>query len=198
MLARWSACETLYNRVLPDLPMTSNASMPRNAFTLIELLIVIAIIGILMSLLFPAVNSAIDAARKAQAKNDVVQIATAVTAYETEYGKLPATTEAAANVDKTLVETLTGTATNNNPRGIVFLEVQGQKKGKSGTNSSGSFVDPWGGNYKIIMDATYDNTITAGTNGVSLRKKVAVWNDPTTQTGTTASQKSRRYVTSWE
>ncbi len=60
-------------------------------FTLIELLIVIAIIGILMALLFPAVGSAIDAARRAQAKNDVTQIATAITAYETEYGRLPGT-----------------------------------------------------------------------------------------------------------
>jgi len=173
--------------------------MPRksSAFTLIELLIVIAIIGILMSLLFPAVGSAIDAARKAQAKNDAVQIATAVIAYETEYGKLPENT---TTVNKTLVETLAGISTNENPRKIVFLEVQAAKSGKGGTNDSG-FVDPWAIKdkqptrvYKIAIDNeggadSYDNSITAGTNNQTLRKKVAVWSD----TGN-----SRRNVSSWE
>ena len=37
-------------------------------FTVIELLVVIAIIAILMTLLFPAIQSALDAAKKAQAK----------------------------------------------------------------------------------------------------------------------------------
>ncbi|MFZ4598404.1 MAG: type II secretion system protein, partial [Terrimicrobiaceae bacterium] len=179
---------------------TSRSPLPRQAFTLIELLIVIAIIGILMSLLFPAVNSAIDAARKAQAKNDVVQIATAVTAFETEYGRLPVAT---TSVNVALVNTLAGITTNDNPRGIVFLEVQAAKKGKSGTNSSG-FVDPWtvGSSktapYAIAMDneasGGYDNSIQVSTNGASsgstvLRKKVAVWNVETN---------SRRQVRSWE
>ena len=171
-----------------------------SAFTLIELLIVIAIIGILMSLLFPAVNSAIDAARKAQAKNDAVQIATAITAYETEYGRLPLPTSTAVN--SALVNVLAGIDTgSNNPRAIVFLEVQGLKKGKSGTNSSG-FMDPWTlisnpnktAAYAVSMDNDYDNNISVSTNGsltgsTVLRKKVAVWNvDPNT----------RRQVRSWE
>jgi prepilin-type N-terminal cleavage/methylation domain-containing protein len=47
----------------------------RHAFTLIELLVVIAILGILMALLFPAVDGALEGARRAQASNDVTQIA---------------------------------------------------------------------------------------------------------------------------
>ena len=179
------------------------ARISSRAFTLIELLIVIAIIGILMALLFPAVNGAIDAARKAQAKNDVTQIATAVTAYETEYGKLPITGETAQNVDKTLIETLMAVTTNNNPRKIVFIEVGSFKKNsKSGTNGSGNFLDPWGGQYKIIVDGNYDNTLqgTVGENyggpkATDLRKKVAVWNDPD---GKDNNQKKRRSVGSWE
>lgn len=179
----------------------------KSAFTLIELLIVIAIIGILMSLLFPAVNSAIDAARKAQAKNDVVQIATAITAYETEYGRLPGTgaNDVTQNIDTTLVETLAGISTNNNPRRIVFLEVQARKPdivgkgGKSGTNSSG-FVDPWGGQYVIRLDLDYDNSMTGvgaapGPTAPSLRRKVAVWN---IAQGKDDNEKKRRSVGSWE
>ncbi len=169
---------------------------PRNphGFTLIELLVVIAIIGILMSLLFPAVNGAIDAAKKAQAKNDVTQIATAVIAYETEYGKLPAgTTEAGGDVGSTLLSALAGITTNDNPRKIVFLEVNQSKKGKSGVDSLTAptkFYDPWSNAYQIVADTNYDNSITA--KGTSLRKKAAVYNLPT---GTSSN---RRAVTSWD
>ncbi|GAT32912.1 type II secretion system protein G [Terrimicrobium sacchariphilum] len=171
-------------------------------FTLIELLIVIAIIGILMALLFPAVGSAIDAARRAQAKNDVTQIATAITAYETEYGRLPGTNSSdnEATVTKTLVETLTAQSTNDNPRKITFIEVNSWKKGKSGTNASGDFLDPWGGSYYVALDYNYDNSLTGvGTNNTNVRKKVAVWNDPSSQKDNpSAGQKTRRYVNSWE
>jgi len=59
------------------------------AFTLIELLTVIAIIGVLMSLLFPALGAARNAARKAQAQNDLVQLVIATKAYLAEYGHYP-------------------------------------------------------------------------------------------------------------
>jgi len=61
----------------------------RAAFTLIELLVVIIMIAILAGLLYPAINGAQNQAKKAQAKNDVTQIVTAVNAYYTEYGKYP-------------------------------------------------------------------------------------------------------------
>jgi prepilin-type N-terminal cleavage/methylation domain-containing protein len=59
------------------------------AFTLIELLVVIAIIAVLIGLLFPAFRAVQNQARKTQAKNDLTQIANAVSAYYTEYGKYP-------------------------------------------------------------------------------------------------------------
>lgn len=70
-----------------------NTSQPRaaaSAFTLVELLTVIAIIAILMGLLFPAIGIIKEQARKVQAKNDVTNIVAAVKQYYTEYGKYPA------------------------------------------------------------------------------------------------------------
>jgi prepilin-type N-terminal cleavage/methylation domain-containing protein len=74
-------------RVLKATKATNAA--PSAAFTLIELLIVIAIIAVLAGLLMPAASSALNTAKKTTTKNQAVQIATAITAYETEYGKLP-------------------------------------------------------------------------------------------------------------
>ena len=47
---------------------------PRRGFTLVELLVVIAIIGILMALLFPAINAIREAARQVECKNHLSQI----------------------------------------------------------------------------------------------------------------------------
>src|SRR5436190_23391420 len=59
------------------------------AFTLIELLVVIVIIAVLMGVAFPVFSSIQNQAKKTQAKNDVTQIVTAVSAFYTEYGKYP-------------------------------------------------------------------------------------------------------------
>lgn len=165
-----------------------------HGFTLIELLVVISIIAILASLAFPAVNGALDSARKARAKNDVVQIATAVVAFETEYGRLPTNASGTIPVNNNFLNILTGVDAANNPRRIVFLELSEWKRGQGGTNSVG-FCDPWGNTtpYQIVLDHDYNNSVAAGTNGTNLMKKVAVWNVPTGS----ASERTRRYVTSW-
>lgn len=179
-------------------PTTTN-SKKSAAFTLVELLVVISIIVILAGLSFPAVNGALDSAKKTHAKSNAVQIAAAVSAYDMEYGKLP--TNSTGRVDADFMKILTGADTTYNSRSNVFLEAQAWKKGKGGTNSVG-YCDPWSSNtpYSIALDNdNYDNSINAGTNSQSLRKKVGVWNVPSSHPDNPSpATQTKRYVTSWD
>ena len=161
--------------------MNSRVSPTRSApaFTLIELLTVIAIIAVLMGLLFPAMSAVKNAAKKAQAKNDATQIVNAVKAYYSEYGKYPTRENGAPgdtefNTDNDqLFNVLRGIADQGyqlqlNPRRIPFLDVPIAKgkgdnqKGGLATEGSkiGKYLDPWGNEYHILIDTNYDNKVS--------------------------------------
>jgi len=157
-----------------------------SAFTLIEMIVVMLIIATLTALFMGAASSVFDRARRTQAKNDVIQIATAFNAFYTEYGRYPVTvtdptkdaffgtgsTPAGSNAYGTNVVLLNvlrnitsdPNAVALNPRQIVFLSPGGAKntvppRGGIAT-ADNCYYDPWGSQYAIVIDTNYDNTIT--------------------------------------
>ena len=65
-------------------------SVHRSGFTLIEILVVIAIIAVLVALLLPAVNLAREATRRCVCTNNLMQLATALQHYQNVHEVLPA------------------------------------------------------------------------------------------------------------
>ncbi len=141
-------------------------------FTLIELLMTIAIVVVLAGILIPAVNSAIKKGQAAKAKAEIVTLVNAIKQYENTYNRLPQpryddTSNYPANgttvkeINKYLILALQAekydddnndstpkiAVTNKdgkatNPRNIKFLDVRAKP---------GEYPDPWDNDYRIIM-----------------------------------------------
>ncbi len=160
------------------------------AFTLIELLTVIAIIAILMGLLFPAISGAKEQARRADAKADLGMIITACQSYRGDYGKFPPVSAALSNSAYSFGDTSEGKCkvTNDNlfdilrsiDRGSNTKNAMNKKQmkyiqtkvakdtknprsgfcdGSAFTSNQGQYMDPWGAQYCIVLDAVENETI---------------------------------------
>ena len=70
-------------------PIDMTISHPRNGFSLIEVLIVIALIMTVSALVVPMLVESLEQSREASAINDLEWIAGMLIAFEVEYGRLP-------------------------------------------------------------------------------------------------------------
>ena len=189
----------------------------RRAFTLIELLVVIMIIAVLMGLAFPAFQGVQNSAKRTQAKNDLVQIVTAVNAFYTEYGRYPTTRTpdvvfgpTGVNGNDELLDELRAIGTPPlNTRAIMFIsppDAKDQTNSKGGIKTSDrQWYDPWGTPYSVKIDADYnnelDNPYGTGAGGSKLRLGVVAWSfgkDKGTDASDKNASKAKDDVISWQ
>ncbi|HMS02741.1 MAG TPA: type II secretion system major pseudopilin GspG [Gemmatimonadaceae bacterium] len=76
--------------------MPSRLRAPRRAFTLIEILVVIAVIAILASLVAPNVFQHVGTARSTTARSQLEMLATALDAYRLDTGRYPTSAQGLA------------------------------------------------------------------------------------------------------
>ena len=69
--------------------MCSVSRKTRSAFTLVELLVVVAIVGVLLALMLPAIQAAREASRRSSCQSNLKQIGIALLNYEATYQVLP-------------------------------------------------------------------------------------------------------------
>ena len=141
------------------------------AFTLIELLTVIAVIGILAAIIIPTVGGARDSATRAKTKAQFSQWATAMESYRQEYGFYPdIATGGLVDADKFAAEltgrTLTGqaisTTTYGNRKALSFYTIAADELSDDGAEVIDGF-----GNAEIgvRIDTNRDGIINSGDSG---------------------------------
>ena len=115
----------------------------QKGFTLVEMIVVIAIIGILATLVVVRYSGQTDQAKVAAAKSQLAQLEGAVISFHSHVGRLP----------KSLVELV------EKPSGATNWQEGGYLKGKAVPK------DPWGNEYQYKVNGRRFEVISLGADG---------------------------------
>ncbi|NLB65668.1 MAG: prepilin-type N-terminal cleavage/methylation domain-containing protein [Lentisphaerae bacterium] len=158
-------------------------------FTLIEMLIVVAIIGLLAAILVPTIMGAVKKANYARAMTEITALEGALKGYFQEYGRMPVPPGGMGGKDvmysgadqAAVVNALIGRDTSRNAKDMVFLDLHPRSFNVKTLNemynrldAGQPYCDPWGTPYRILMDMDFDDRIQ-DTGFDTIRAKVAVF-----------------------
>jgi len=152
--------------------------MKRRHFTLIEMLVVVAVIAILIGILIPTIGTVMEKVKQSQTKAVINSLRLAIKQYESTYGFLPFT---GGNADKSIIyepgspinseytdllTTLEGSDITKNPRGIKFLDL-----------SDADYSDAWDEELSVVLDLDYNSSIDSSLiYGASTKNtEIVIW-----------------------
>lgn len=140
-----------------------NAAIRRlRGFTLIEMLLVIAIIGILIALVGSAAYSAHQRAYVTRANAEAQQVAAAFKSYWIAKNKWPSGFEGGAF--KPLTRGNLKPLMGGDADGTVYIDIPPDNF--EGDGDDAPFLDPWGKPYQVRIDAVLDTTVSDTLEGV--------------------------------
>ena len=168
--------------------------MKTKAFTLVELMVVIAIVAILASAVLPVSNVVMRKVRALQARHSAIELRKAIGTYSTEYRRFPVREtgpgggDLETNSGSKLMNVLLGSDKEAEPGGLntrrrSFFSGRKASDGDKPRNGiayesggGGVLYDPWGNLYKLIIDTSRDERCTDPSQpGETVAQDSLVW-----------------------